>query len=399
VNPFLIMGLLYLALAALVAVDASLTSWNILEVTGALRWLRIHFITIGAVTQALFGLMPLIATARSGLPRPAVRWDIWLIVNTGLIVLLVGIPLVNEPLIIAGGVLVAVAAALLVRQLLTSRVGPGQRERNDSSRFFVVGLAYLLLGVLIGTGLWLGWSGPLRVAVPIEVHIHANNWGFLSMVFAGLLIEIYPRVTGRSFAWPGSTTAIFWLMTAGALGLVLGPWTQSNLFSVPGLLMHLTATIWLVLNVVRPIWSERKRWTPGMWHLTTSYIWILAPVLVAPLIITGVPGFPGIGIEQNAPQALIYGWVLQFSFAVMPYLFARTLLPDEPAELGGSWLSLAAVHAGAIVLWASIFLTGLQSELHGLAYALWAIATVPILQQMAQILLTARKTWRPVATG
>lgn len=398
-NPFLIMGLLYLALAALVAVDASLTSWNILEVTGALRWLRIHFITIGAVTQALFGLMPLIATARSGLPRPAVRWDIWLIVNTGLIVLLVGIPLVNEPLIIAGGVLVAVAAALLVRQLLTSRVGPGQRERNDSSRFFVVGLAYLLLGVLIGTGLWLGWSGPLRVAVPIEVHIHANNWGFLSMVFAGLLIEIYPRVTGRSFAWPGSTTAIFWLMTAGALGLVLGPWTQSNLFSVPGLLMHLTATIWLVLNVVRPIWSERKRWTPGMWHLTTSYIWILAPVLVAPLIITGVPGFPGIGIEQNAPQALIYGWVLQFSFAVMPYLFARTLLPDEPAELGGSWLSLAAVHAGAIVLWASIFLTGLQSELHGLAYALWAIATVPILQQMAQILLTARKTWRPVATG
>lgn len=38
---------------------------------------------------------------------------------------------------------------------------------------------------------------------------------------------------------------------------------------------------------------------------------IFIPVPVAPLIILGVPGFPGVGIEQNAPRALIYGWVLQ----------------------------------------------------------------------------------------
>jgi len=32
--------------------------------------------------------------------------------------------------------------------------------KADTSR----GLAYLLLGIIVGTGLWLGWSGPLRIS-------------------------------------------------------------------------------------------------------------------------------------------------------------------------------------------------------------------------------------------
>ncbi|HUM68772.1 MAG TPA: hypothetical protein PLK31_08005, partial [Chloroflexota bacterium] len=106
--------------------------------------------------------------------------------------------------------------------------------------------------------------------------------------------------------------------------------------------------------------------------------WILAPVLVAPLIILGVPGFPGAGIEQNAPQALIYGWVLQFSFAFIPFFFYRLFLPDEPARLGGSWLSLITGHLGGFFLWASIFLTAYHNTLHGLAYLFWTISLVPI---------------------
>ncbi|MEZ4516370.1 MAG: hypothetical protein R3C44_05860 [Chloroflexota bacterium] len=50
-----------------------------------------------------------------------------------------------------------------------------------------------------------------------------------------------------------------------------------------------------------------------------------------------MPGFPGAGIEQTVPQALIYGWVLQFGFAFIPYFFYRLFLPQEPARLGGSY--------------------------------------------------------------
>jgi hypothetical protein len=294
----------------------------------------------------------------------------------------VGIPLVEQSLILAGGTLVFAAAALLIGQLMGLRPAPLSAPTRSGLRFYVVGLSFLLLGITIGTGLWLGWSQPLKIAVPIEAHIHAQNWGFLSLVFAGLLVDLYARITGRPLAWPRSITPVFWMMSVGALGLVAGPWLKFSIFTVPGLILHLSATMLLLANVVKPLVGDRAAWTPGMWHLVTSYIWILAPVLVAPLIIGGVSGFPGAGIEANAPQALIYGWVLQFGYAVLPFLFSRAFLPDEPAQLGGNWVSLTTVHIGGILLWAGIFVTTQRATLHGLAYALWAVSAVPILLQI-----------------
>ena len=134
------------------------------------------------------------------------------------------------------------------------------------------------------------------------------------------------------------------------------------------------------------LWGDRAAWSqPGLWHLVTAYFWILAPVLVAPLIILGVPGFPGVGIEQNAPQALIYGWVLQFGYAFIPFFFYRLFLPHEPAKLGGSWFSLVAVNLGGFFLWVSIFLTDYQGTLHGMAYLFWTLSLAPIALNLWQI--------------
>jgi cytochrome c oxidase cbb3-type subunit 1 len=389
-SPYFLMALLYVSLAVLAALDASLTSLNLLPWFNGLRWLRVHFITLGALTEVTFGVLPGLVAARTGRPRPAIRWDIWLALNAGLLTLLVGIPLVNSALILAGGTLVFIAATLLLLQLTSTPKGifdlrPERDEPKPGRRFYLAGLSYLLLGIIVGTGLWLGWGEVLRIAIPIEVHIHANNWGFMSLVFAGLLVDLYPHFAKRPLAWPRSIKPIFWLMTLGALGLVLGPWLKSNWFSVPGLILHLSATIWLLLNVIKPLWGDWQAWTPGMWHLVTAYFWILAPVLVAPLIILGVPGFPGAGIEQSAPQALIYGWVLQFGYALLPYLFAWFLLPAQPTKLGGNWFSLITVHLGGVFLWASIFITPYQAPLHGIAYVLWTLSALPIVAELWRI--------------
>src|SRR5690606_23423859 len=111
------------------------------------------------------------------------------------------------------------------------------------------------------------------------------------------------------------------------------------------------------LGVVMRALSQAHLWSkPGAWHLVTAYAWILAPVLIAPLIIMKVPGFPGAGIEATAPQALIYGWVLQFSFALVPYFLGRIFMADRAAQLGGSWWSLLLGHVGSAFIWASIFI-------------------------------------------
>ena len=388
-NPYFLMALLYVLLAVLAALDSSLSSVNLLPWFNGLRWLRVHFITLGTLTEIVFGLLPILLAARSGRPRPSTRWDIWLTLNAGILTLLVGIPLVNVALIFAGGTLVFTATALLIRHVAELR-GTTAMTTTTGRIFYLAGLAYFLLGIIVGTGLWLGWGEWLHIAVPIEVHIHANNWGFMALVFAGLLVDLYPGFAGRSLAWPHSLKPIFWMMTLGALLLVLGPWVQSTWFTVPGILLHLSATGWLLLNVITPLKGERRAWGPGLWHLLTSYVWIVAPVLVAPLIILKVPGFPGAGIEQNAPQALIYGWVLQFAYALLPYIFARFFLPNEPAKLGGTWFTLLTVHLGGVFLWASIFITDYHAVLHGSAYALWAASLIPIVLDLWRI---ARAGW------
>lgn len=384
-KPYLLMAALYLSLAVLMALDASFINLGLHQAYPGLRWLRVHFITLGALTEFAFGVLPVVVSARAGRGRPGTRWDIWLTLNLGLLALMIGIPLLNMILITTGGTLVFVAVLLLMARLYPLRPQGDASGRQHGRWFYITGLAYLLLGILIGTGLWQGWSNWLQIKVPIEVHIHANNWGFMSLVFAGLLVDLYPAFAGRPLAWPRSVKPIFWLMSIGALFLVLGPWLGSTPVAVPGLILHLAATFWLLANVIQPLRGSALARTPGFFHLVTSYAWILAPVLVAPLIIAGVPGFPGAGIEQNAPQALIYGWVLQFAYALVPFVARRVFLPDTPPQLGGSWLSLVAVHAGAIALWVSIFQTDMQAPLQGVAYGLWFISMLPISAQLWRI--------------
>jgi len=395
-NLYFLMSLLFVVLAALAAADAALTGGTLLPYFFGLRWLRVHFVTLGALTEAVFGVLPIVVALHSNLPRPKFRWDIWLSLNVGILTLLVAIPSINQALILAGGTLVFVAATLLLVQISRMRSAQGVPELVPAPQggyrgrmFYIGALAYLLLGVFVGTGLWLGWGSWLQIVAPLEVHIHANNWGFVALIFAGLIADFYPGFAGRPLAWPRSLTPVFWLMVFGALGLVLGPWFSSLYFTVPGLLLHLTGTLWLLANVIAPIRGDRAAWTPGMWHLVFSYVWILAPVLAAPLVILEVPGFGGGAVEGSAPQALIYGWVLQFLFAMLPFLFRRAFLPDTPAHLGGSWFTFGAINLGAFFLWASIFAPAFQPLLSGIAYSLWSVA----------LLLIAVELWRIARTG
>ena len=389
-NLYLLTSFLFIFIAVLGAIDASSVSLNLLPWFNGLRWLRVHLITLGVMTEMLFGILPTLVAHQTQQARPRTRLDIWLLLNMGLLSLLVGIPLINQAIIVGGGTLILIATLLLMHQLWQMRARGKQTTHSVSRKFYLAGLAFFLLGIFVGMGFWFGWNEALGMKVPVEVHIHTNNWGLLSLVFAGLLIDLYPQLTGRLLQWPQSVNKIYWLMMLGAVGLVLGPWTGSMLFTVPGLLMHLTATIWLLLNVILPLWGQWRRQAPGMYHLITAYVWLLAPVLIAPLILLKVPGFPGAGIEQNAPQALIYGWVLQFAYALLPYLLARMVLGKDTAVLGGSWFSLTAVHLGGIFLWASIFIIPAHATLHGIAYALWAISAVPILAQLWHI---AQQAW------
>ena len=369
--PYLLTTLLYVVLALLAAADASLVSLKLVNVFAALRWLRVHFITLGIITQVAFGVLPGLVANLANKPRPPMKWSIWLALNTGLVALVAGFFGINQPMILTGGTLVFIAAILLFVQLWQMRSGSGQA----SLKFYLTGLFYLLVGIIIGTGLWLNWSPALYIQVPLEAHIHANSWGFMSLVFAGLLVDLIPQITGRPLGSGKALSSIYWGMTLGAFGLVLGPWLGGSLPpTVSGLVLHLAATIGLLVLLIRALRDGGRLSSAGGWHLVASYLWILAPVLVAPLILLGV--LEGGPIEATAPQALIYGWVLQFGIALIPFIARRFILKEESPALGGCWGSLASATLGSILVWASIFILPAQGVLYGLGFALYTLALI-----------------------
>ncbi len=101
--PYLITTLMFTFVALLAAADASLVSINLVSAFPALRWVRVHFITLGILSQVIFGLLPLLVASLSKKPRPAMRWDIWLTLNVGFVALVAGFAGVNQPMILAGG--------------------------------------------------------------------------------------------------------------------------------------------------------------------------------------------------------------------------------------------------------------------------------------------------------
>jgi len=378
--PYLLTTLLFTLVALLVAADASLVSVNLIGAFPALRWMRVHFITLGIFSQVIFGLLPLLVASLSKKPKPAMRWNTWLVLNVGFVALVAGFAGVNQPMILAGGTLIFIATLLLLLQLWNVRGG----ETPISLKFYVTGVFYLLVGIIIGTGLWLNWSSALYIKVPLEAHIHANSWGFMSLTFAGLLVDFIPMTTGRALGSAKSINTIFWGMSLGAFGLVLGPWLGGSLPpTVLGLILHLGATIWLMVLMGRALQSSGRLNSAGGWHLLASYSWILLPVLIAPLILVGV--IEGGPVESTAPQALIYGWVLQFGIAIIPYIARRFFLKEEKPELGGGWGSLAAVMLGSILVWVSIFIVPARGTLYGIGFALYALALIHPVRELFEI--------------
>jgi hypothetical protein len=378
--PYLLTTLLYTFVAFFAAADASLVSFNLLNNFPALRWVRVHFITLGILSQVIFGLLPLLVASLSKKKHPAMRWDIWLTLNVGLVALVSGFSGVNHPIIFTGGTLIFISSTLLLLQLWNVRGG----DAPESLKFYITGVFYLLVGIIIGTGLYLNWSASLFIKIPLEAHIHANSWGFMSLVFAGLLVDFIPMITGKPLSTTKNISLIYWGMILGAFGLVLGPWLGGSLPpTASGLILHIVSTVWLVVLMVRAFRQSGRLNTAGAWHLVSSYIWIIAPISMAPFIIFKI--LPSGPIESTAPQALIYGWVLQFGIALIPYIVRRFFLKEQDPQLGGSWMSLTAATAGSLLVWASIFIVPARGVLYGIGFALYTLALVRPLKEIIEI--------------
>jgi hypothetical protein len=108
---------------------------------------------------------------------------------------------------------------------------------------------------------------------------------------------------------------------------------------------------------------------------------------MAPIILLKVSGIPGQGIEVNAPQTLVYGWVLLFGMTMIPFLIHLYYLREKSPKFGGNWFIFIFVHLGCLFLWSSIFIDEFSLSLHGLTYVFWFSAIALFVREIFAILI------------
>lgn len=359
-NPFLLVAGLYLSVGLLAVVGRLGVELGAIGSLPRLRWLTIHFVTIGGLTQALFGALPALVRSDFGAmsAKTRNRWFQWVSLNTGYPLVLLGMATGNTTTAVSGATLVLVAlGGLLVTVAQTSVSG------DHRSRFFRTAPWFLAVGILAAFGMLLGVHGPGGYFGSIEAHVHANVWGFLALVAAGALLTVIPSTFGAELRYPRLRGVAYWGVTAGAAGLVAGPWLARHELTMGGLVVYVVGTAALLANVVGTYHAGDRTRTRRLALVLGAYLWLAFPVPWAPLVLLFPETVPGAAIEVAAIDGLVFGWMLQLAMAFLPAVAVSlgretrdigTLLDAAAGVVGRpSWLQIASVNLGMLALWAT----------------------------------------------
>ncbi len=390
VNPFTIMAGLYVSVGLFFAVLKGLAVLPEMPGPSNLNWLRVHVITVGTITQMIFAALPAILSRRLSLPeRPAREgWVQWFLLNGGFLLAVTGLVGVDGWTASIGATLVIVAIYRLLMGLLRAWRESG-RPYRESFRFYATAPVYLLVGLTMAISLLLNlWAPGGRIGI-LEAHVHANVWGFLALVVAGMLFDLFPVLTGGPMAranWIGRT---YHLINLGAIGLVAGPWINLHAMTIGGLLTYFAGTGALLLNLILTLRLNR-RVTAASLHLVLAYLWMVVPAFFAPFILLAPGMVDGPAVEAAATQGLVNGWVLGVVMGALPRILRNWRLADGPlfgvdgGKADGCWLSVAALNAGVALVWATAVVTDptVDSTLTLAGYALIAVAWVPFLRRI-----------------
>jgi hypothetical protein len=382
-NPFLLMAVLYLSVGLLAVIGKLGVEFGAVDALPRLRWLTIHFVTIGGLTQALFGVLPTLAGSASATTAATNRnrWFQWLTLNAGYPLVLIGMATGNTTTAAVGATLVLTALGGLVVAVFRASTS-GDR----GTRFFRTAPWFLVVGILAAFGMLLNLHGPGEYFGSIEAHVHANVWGFLALVAAGTLLTSIPHLFGADLRYPRLRSVTYWGVTVGAAGLVAGPWLARHELTMGGLAVYVIGTVALLANVVGTYRSGDRTRTRRLVLVLGAYLWLAFPVPWAPLVLLFPETVPGTAIELAAIDGLVFGWMLQLAMAFLPAVVVSlgnetqdvVSLLDVGVETVGrpSWIQIASVNVGMLALWGTAMppLEGLADSPTLVGYLLIAVA-------------------------
>ncbi|HEX6121511.1 MAG TPA: hypothetical protein VFY89_00050 [Ktedonobacterales bacterium] len=395
-NPFYLMAGVYLVADVVALTAMALVLAEVVTPIPSLVWLRIHLLTIGVVVQIILGTLPALVSARLGTKPPgrALSTILWLLVNASFALLLYSMPQGLSLLAALGASGIFLAVLLLLASLHRRGVCPPVGARAGLL-FFIAGPFFFLIGIFMAVSMLLRWPAPGGFFGQIEGHVHANVWGFLALIVAGVLLERLPVAVGRPLRWPRLTPITAWLLILGALGLVSGPWLAIMPLTMGGIAVYILGTVLLLANLTATATAGR-RWSANIAHLLIAYIWMIVPAAVAPLILELTGKLPSGAVEAAAVSGLIAGWVLQIVLGALPLRLRD--LRGRASGWDGSWWSLLLLNLGVLLIWGAAFAPtiALSASLTVADNTFASAADLPLALTIAGYTLVAIACIRPV---
>ncbi len=405
-SAYFIAAALYLVFALLTVLAYALAQFGWIGTIPNLYWLRMHALTIGVLAQALLGVLPALSAQRLRSPAPPrwVLWTVFVLLNSGLLLLEIGQVSVTAGPIHSGGMLLLAAVTVEVGLLLwlwRRAAAP----RPLVAGFYLAAPSFLLLGVLMALTLLLGWWSPAGYQATKESHIHANIFGFTGLAIAGLVLDRLPALFGRTLARPQWIRPIFWLMLIGALALWLGPYIGVIPIMGGGLLLYVAGTVLMLANFFITTHRPHSVRIVNGAHVLLSYLWIAAPVIATlGYVLLGPDRISLATLEAGVTQGLVYGWILQLVLALLPVAVLRFRTGEMRRVIDkheGSWFTLLLLNGAVAVVWlASIFLPWtVAAPLVAIGYLLVIVATLPALLILWRAFRTPQAVAAPVASA
>ena len=349
VDPYFLMAALYLGVGLVALLGRLGVEAGLLAGLPRPRWTTIHLVTIGGMTQALFGALPRLVGEAGGGHVDRWPWGRWLGLNAGYPLVLIGMTTGSTLVAVTGATVVLVALAMLGVAVATAR-GSGPTRAFRTAPWF------LAVGILAALGILTGVHGPGGYFGSLEAHVHANVWGFLGLTAAAALALLVPGVVDEPLPHPRWRTWSFAGIAVGAAGLVAGPWLAVAPITFGGLAIYLAGTVLLLANVVGA-WRAAGGFDARLGHVLGAYVWLLFPVPWAPFVLLAPELVAAGAIERAAIDGLVFGWMLQLAMAFLPVVAAWTAvdgrdLAGAVAAVGApSRVGLVSVNAGVLALW------------------------------------------------
>ncbi len=328
---FLLTGLLWLVLSALVGLALFLGLMQGRPLPPVFRLLHVHGALVGGVAQIILGAMlsfipPLLMTGRD---RPESHPVLYLAVNGGTIGMLAGFALGRPWLVGGAGLLVLVAFLSLagdaIRQARASLVSP-------PLNLWFYGVALLALFVGLGMGLAmalrllpLSFIGQGRLA-----HIHLNLLGFVTLTIVGTMHNLFPTVLNAPLHSPRLARLTFVVLPAGILLLIAGFLLSRLPVAIAGGTVFVAGVCVYGYNIVRTWMGAGRPQNASSDHFLMATFFLLAATIAGLLVAVNslwappLMPFGTLHLVAYTHMALI-GFILQTIVGALSHLLPISL--------------------------------------------------------------------------